>query len=53
VPEAARHFFILVVHSPLEAMGYVTTPELSSQRAEARAIRQHQNPHQQEGETRN
>jgi hypothetical protein len=53
VPEAARHFFILVVHSPLGAMGYVTAPELSSQRAEARAIRQRRNPHQQEDEVRN
>jgi hypothetical protein len=45
VPEAARHFFILMVHSPLGVMGYVVATELSSQRAEAMTIRQHQNPH--------
>jgi hypothetical protein len=27
VPGAARHFFILVVHSPLGVVGYVTAPE--------------------------
>jgi hypothetical protein len=30
VPEAARSFFIPVVHSPLETVGYVAAPELSS-----------------------
>jgi hypothetical protein len=30
VPEAARHFFIPVVHCPLGAMGYVAAPDLSS-----------------------
>jgi hypothetical protein len=35
VPGAARPFFIHVVHSPLEVVGYVTAPELSSQRSEA------------------
>jgi hypothetical protein len=37
VPGAARPFFILVVHSPLGAMGYVAAPELSSRRGEAGA----------------
>jgi hypothetical protein len=31
VPRASMHFFIPVVHSPLEAMGYVAAPDLSSQ----------------------
>jgi hypothetical protein len=35
VPGAARPFFILVVHSPLGAVGYVTAPELSSRGGEA------------------
>jgi hypothetical protein len=30
VPGVARPFFILVVHSPLGAVGYVAAPELSS-----------------------
>jgi hypothetical protein len=30
VPRAARPFFILVVHSPLGAVGYVAASELSS-----------------------
>jgi hypothetical protein len=30
VPEAARPFFIPVVHSPLGAVGYMAAPELSS-----------------------
>jgi hypothetical protein len=35
VPGAARPFFIPVVHSPLEGVGYVAALELSSQRGEA------------------
>jgi hypothetical protein len=35
VPGAGRPFFIPVVHSPLEAVGYVTAPELSSRGGEA------------------
>jgi hypothetical protein len=34
---AARPFFILVVHNPLGAVGYVATPELSSRGGEAGA----------------
>jgi hypothetical protein len=30
VPGSARHFFIPLVHSPLEAVGYVAASELSS-----------------------
>jgi hypothetical protein len=30
VPGAARSFFISVIHSPLEAVGYVAAPGLSS-----------------------
>jgi hypothetical protein len=37
VPRAAMHFFIPVVHSPLEAMGYVAAPDLSSQGGDAGA----------------
>jgi hypothetical protein len=50
VPGAARPFFIPVVLSPLEAMRYVTAPELSSQGGEARATWQHRCPPQQGGE---
>jgi hypothetical protein len=35
VPEVARPFFILVVHSPLEAVGYVAAPGFSSRGCEA------------------
>jgi hypothetical protein len=35
VPGVARPFFILVVHSPLEAVGYVAAPGFSSQGCEA------------------
>jgi hypothetical protein len=38
VPEAARSFFIPVVHSPLRAIEYVAAPVLSSQGGEAGAI---------------
>jgi hypothetical protein len=44
VPEATRPFFIHMVHSPLEAMGYMTAPEFSSRKGEARATWQHQTP---------
>jgi hypothetical protein len=37
VPGAARPFFIPVVHSPLGAVGYVASLELSSQGGEAGA----------------
>jgi hypothetical protein len=37
VPGAARPFFIPVIHSPLEAVGYVAALELSSLGGEARA----------------
>jgi hypothetical protein len=37
VPEAARHFFIPVVHNPLGAMGYVAAQEPSSQGGKARS----------------
>jgi hypothetical protein len=37
-PEAARPFFISVVHSPLGAVGYVVAPELSSRGGKAGAI---------------
>jgi hypothetical protein len=37
VPGAARPFFILMVHNPLRAMGYVAAPELSSRGGEAGA----------------
>jgi hypothetical protein len=37
VPGAARPFFIPVVHSPLEAVGYVAALELSSRGGEAGA----------------
>jgi hypothetical protein len=29
VPRAAKHLFILVVHSPLGAVGYMVAPELT------------------------
>jgi hypothetical protein len=38
VSEAARPFFIPVVHSPLGVVGYVIAPEPSSQRGEAGAM---------------
>jgi hypothetical protein len=44
VPRAARIFFIPVVHSPLGAVGYVATPELSSRRGEAGATWQRRSP---------
>jgi hypothetical protein len=44
VPGAARPFFIPVVHSPLEVVGYVAALELSSRRDEAGATWQHQSP---------
>jgi hypothetical protein len=34
VPEAARPFFIPVIHSPLRAVGYVVAPKLSSREGE-------------------
>jgi hypothetical protein len=37
VPGAPRPFFILVVHNPLGAMGYVTASELSSRGGETGA----------------
>jgi hypothetical protein len=46
VPEAARHFFIHVVHNPLGAVGYVAAPELSSQGGETGATWQRWSPHQ-------
>jgi hypothetical protein len=50
VPEAARPFFIPVVHSPLEAVGYVAAPELSSWGGDARATWQRRSPPRQGGE---
>jgi hypothetical protein len=41
VSEAARHFFISMVHSPLEAVGYVAASELSSQGGRARSYGPH------------
>jgi hypothetical protein len=41
VPGAARPFFIPVVHSPLEVVGYVEAPELSSRGGRARSHRTH------------
>jgi hypothetical protein len=35
VPRAAKTFFIPMVHSPLGAMGHMTTPELPSQEGRA------------------
>jgi hypothetical protein len=52
VPEAARRFFIPVVHSPLGAMGYVATPELSSWGGEVGATWQRRSPPRQGGEIR-
>jgi hypothetical protein len=52
VPGAGRPFFIPVVHSPLRAVGYVATPELSSQGGEAGATWQRWSPPQQGGEVR-
>jgi hypothetical protein len=43
-PEAARPFFIPVVHSPLGAVGYVVAPELSSQGGKAGATWQRRSP---------
>jgi hypothetical protein len=44
VPGAVGPFFIPVVHSPLEAVGYVTTSELSSRGGEVGVTWQHQSP---------
>jgi hypothetical protein len=44
VPEAARPFFIPVVHSPLEVVGYVEAPELSSRGGEVGAMWQRRSP---------
>jgi hypothetical protein len=52
VPGAARPFFILVVHSPLRAVGYVITPELSSQGGRAGVTWQCWSPPRQGGEVR-
>jgi hypothetical protein len=52
VPGAGRPFFIPVVHSPLRAVGYVVTPELSSQGGEAGDTWQRWSPPQQGGEVR-
>jgi hypothetical protein len=38
VSRTARHFFIPVGHSPLEAVGYVAAPELSSRGGEVGAM---------------
>jgi hypothetical protein len=37
VPMTARLFFILVIHNPLGAVGYIAAPELSSRGGEAGA----------------
>jgi hypothetical protein len=50
VTVTARPFFIPVVLSPLEAVGYVTAPELSSRGSEARATWQRRCPPRQGGE---
>jgi hypothetical protein len=52
VPGTVRPFFILVVHSPLGAVGYVTVPELSSRGGEVGATWQRQSPPRQGGEIR-
>jgi hypothetical protein len=52
VSEAARPFFIPVVHSPLEVVGYVAAPELSSQEGETGATWQNRSPPRQGGEVR-
>jgi hypothetical protein len=52
VPWAARSFFIPVVHSPLEAVGYVAAPELFSQGGEAEATWQRWSLPRQGGEVR-
>jgi hypothetical protein len=52
VSGAASPFFILVVHNPLGAVGYVAAPELSSWGGEAGATWQHRSPPQQGGEVR-
>jgi hypothetical protein len=44
VPEAARPFFIPVVHNPLGAMGYVAAPDPSSRGGEDRATWQRRSP---------
>jgi hypothetical protein len=44
IPEAARPFFIPVVHSPLGTAWYVTAPELSSRGGGAGATWQRQSP---------
>jgi hypothetical protein len=44
VPGAARHFFILVFHNPLEAVGYVASPKLSFRGGEARATWKRRSP---------
>jgi hypothetical protein len=50
VPRTARPFFILVVHNPLGAVGYMVAPELTSWGGEAGATWQHRIPPQQGGE---
>jgi hypothetical protein len=50
MPEAARPFFIHVVHSPLGVVGYVAAPELSSLGGEAGATWQRQSQPRQGGE---
>jgi hypothetical protein len=52
MPEAARPFFIPVVHSLLGAVGYMAAPELSSRGGEAGATWQHRSPPRQGGEVR-
>jgi hypothetical protein len=44
VPGAAKPFFILVVHSPLGAVGYVIASELSSRGGEVGATWQRRRP---------
>jgi hypothetical protein len=52
VSGAARPFFIPMVHSPLEVVGYVVAPELSSRGGEAGATWQCRSPPRQGGEVR-
>jgi hypothetical protein len=52
VPEAARHFFILMVHSPLGAVGYMAAPKLSSRGGKVGATWQRRSPLRQGGEVR-
>jgi hypothetical protein len=50
MPRAARPFFIPMVHSLLEAVGYVAAPELSSRGGDVGAMWQHRSPPRQGGE---